>query len=173
MAPKVKGEASQPGGDVVGTRKRDACLAEIAAATGQSKKLGVGRRNYLELMTRATAEATAKAIKTPGVIPRAAEAVANEFLIVRVGDRFMASDARAIPDPQACRCGVSVAYPGVGEVGEVGEIIVSAHAAEVLSHTPIEEMRQRARLLYEQHREEIEAAFAQIRHLDDVLGSIV
>lgn len=103
----------------------------------------------------------------------AAEAVANEFLLERVGDRFVASDVRSIPDAQTWRCAVSIAYPVVGEVGEVGEIIVGAHAAEVLSHTPVDEMRGRARLLYEQHRERIGAAFAQIQHLDDVRGPVV
>ena len=103
----------------------------------------------------------------------AARAVANEFLLERVGDRFVASDARSIPDARAWHCAVGVAYPGIGEIGEVGEIIVGAHAAEVLSHTPVNEMRRRARLLYEQHREGIEAAFAQIQHLDDVRGPIV
>ena len=103
----------------------------------------------------------------------AASALANEFLIERVGDRFVASDARSINDAQTWRCAVSVAYPGIGEVGEVGEIIVGAHAAGVLSHAPIDEMRRRARLLYEQHRERIEAAFARIRHLDDLRGPIV
>ena len=90
----------------------------------------------------------------------AANAVANEFLLERAGDRFMASDARAIPDAHTWHCAVTLAYPGVGEVGE---IIVGAHATEVLSHTPVDEMRRRARLLYEQHRERIDAAFAAIR----------
>ncbi len=103
----------------------------------------------------------------------AAEAIANEFLLERAGDRFVASEARPIPDARAWRCAVGVAYPSIGEVGEVGEIIVGAHAAKVVSHTPVDEMRARARLLYEQHRQRIEAAFARIRHLDDLRGSVV
>ena len=50
-----------------------------------------------------------------------------------------------------------LAYPITGSVGEVGEIIVSGQTEEILSHTPVMEMLARARALYEQHRDEIEA----------------
>ena len=39
----------------------------------------------------------------------------------------------------------------------MGEIIVSGQTEEILSHTPVPEMLARARALYEQHREQIEA----------------
>jgi hypothetical protein len=42
----------------------------------------------------------------------------------------------------------------VGPIGEVGEILASASTEEVVSHTPVEELKERA--LYEQHREQIE-----------------
>lgn len=44
-----------------------------------------------------------------------------------------------------------------GSVGEVGEVVVSAASEKVITHTPVEEMKERARPLYEQHREQIEA----------------
>lgn len=52
---------------------------------------------------------------------------------------------------------VVLTYAVLGPLGEVGEVVVSAGSEEVVSHTPVEEMKERSRALYEQHREEIEA----------------
>jgi hypothetical protein len=46
---------------------------------------------------------------------------------------------------------------GLGALGQVGEILVSLSKEEVVSHTPVEEMRAAAWALAEQHRESIEA----------------
>ncbi len=35
---------------------------------------------------------------------------------------------------------------------------VSAATEEIISHTPIEEMKERTRALYEEHREQVKAA---------------
>ena len=48
---------------------------------------------------------------------------------------------------------VLLAYPIIGVVGEVGEIMINGQTE--FSHTPVDEMLARA--LYEQHREQIEA----------------
>jgi hypothetical protein len=48
-------------------------------------------------------------------------------------------------------------YTVIGPVGEVGEMTLSASSETVISHTPFEEMMTRARTLYEQHRDAIEA----------------
>jgi hypothetical protein len=48
-------------------------------------------------------------------------------------------------------------YAAVGPLGEVGEVLVSAANEEDVSHTPVEGMKERARALYEQRREQIEA----------------
>ena len=47
--------------------------------------------------------------------------------------------------------------PSFGPLGSVGEVVVSAHTEEIVSHTPLAEMRERARVLYEQNRDRIEA----------------
>lgn len=101
-------------------------------------------------------------LTTITVAASAATAVANEFLLERVGDRFTTSVPYLKPDAHAWCCVVTLAYPVVGEVGDVGEIMVCARAGEVLSHTSVDEMHARARLLYEQHHERIEAAFAAV-----------
>jgi hypothetical protein len=64
---------------------------------------------------------------------------------------------------------VLLAYPVIGSVGEVGEIIVSGQTEEILSHTSIDEMLARARALFDQHRDEIQAPF----HKQETLYSCV
>jgi hypothetical protein len=49
------------------------------------------------------------------------------------------------------------AYPQLGVLGQVGEVIVSATATEVISSTPVEDILTAAQLLAEQHRDAIEA----------------
>lgn len=93
----------------------------------------------------------------PTVTALEAQGVANLFLGDRLGDRFLAVRPQLDEGGDAWRVPVVLTYAVVGPVGEVGEVVVSASAEEVVSHTPVEEMKERARALYEQHREQIEA----------------
>lgn len=92
-----------------------------------------------------------------------AEAEANHLLHGLVPDRLTAGSASFDPAINAWRVSVVLAYPFIGPIGEVGEVLVSA-SSEIISHTPPDEMKTRARELYEQHREAIEAAFSQSRN---------
>lgn len=98
------------------------------------------------------------AIKSvPTVTALEAQGVANLFLGDHLGDRFLAVRPQLDEGGDVWRVPVVLTYAVVGPVGEVGEILVSAGVEEVVSHTPFEEMKERARALYEQHREQIEA----------------
>ena len=100
----------------------------------------------------------AMATKTaPTVTALEAQGVANLFLSDHLGDRFLAVRPQLDEGGDVWRVPVVLTYAVVGPLGEVGEVIVSAASEEVLSHTPVEEMKERARALYEQHREQIEA----------------
>ena len=81
----------------------------------------------------------------------------NLFLSARLGDRFLAVRPQLGEDGDVWRVPVVLTYSVIGPVGEVGEIVVSAGSEEIISHTLIEEMKERARALYEQHHEQIEA----------------
>lgn len=81
-----------------------------------------------------------------------AQAAANGFLLDHMPDRYLAVEPRLDATAQVWRVKVVLTYPFIGSVGEVGEIAISAFSEEVLSHTPLTEMRERARQLYEQHR---------------------
>jgi hypothetical protein len=104
-------------------------------------------------------EATFKAAtKTvPTVTALEAQGAANLFLSDHLGDRFLAVRPQLDELGDLWRLPVVLTYAVLGPVGEVGEVAVSADNEEIVSHTPIEEMKERARALYEQHREQIEA----------------
>jgi hypothetical protein len=93
----------------------------------------------------------------PTVTALEAQGVANLFLSDCLGDRFLAVRPRLDEGGEVWRVPVVLTYAVVGSLGEVGEVLVSAGAEEVVSHTPVEEMKERARALYELHREQIEA----------------
>ena len=93
----------------------------------------------------------------PTVTALEAQGVANLFLSDYLGDRFLAVRPQLDEGGDVWRVSVVLTYAVVGPVGEVGEVIVNSSAEEVVSHTPVEEMKERARALYEQHREQIEA----------------
>lgn len=86
-----------------------------------------------------------------------AQATANYFLLTRLGDRLAADDPVIDAAAGVWRVPVLLSYPGIGPIGQVGEILINATAEEIVSHTPIEEMKAAAIALYEQHRDEIEA----------------
>jgi hypothetical protein len=93
----------------------------------------------------------------PTVTALEAQGAANLFLSDHLGDRFLGVRPQLDEGGDVWRVPVVLTYAVVGPVGEVGEIVVSAGTEEVVSHTPFEEMKERARALYEQHREQIEA----------------
>ena len=93
----------------------------------------------------------------PKITALEAEAAASLFLSDHLPDRLTAGDPQLDSLAGVWYVPVLLAYPVVGSVGEVGEIIVNGQTEEILSHTPVMEMLARARALYEQHREQIEA----------------
>jgi hypothetical protein len=101
----------------------------------------------------------------PEVIPKLtafeAQAAANGFLLDHMPDRYLAVEPRLDSAAQAWRVKVVLTYPFIGSIGEVGEIAIRESSEEVLSYTPLDEMRERGRQLYEQHREAIQTAFSQ------------
>lgn len=93
----------------------------------------------------------------PTVTALEAQGTANFFLSERLGDRFLAVRPQLDAGGDVWRVPVVLTYAVVGPIGEVGEVVVSAASEEVVSHTPVDEMKERARALYEQRREQLEA----------------
>ena len=93
----------------------------------------------------------------PAVTAMQAEAEASLYLSDRLPVRISASSPHLDEAAQVWRVPVVLTYPFIGLLGQIGEVVVSAAKAEVISSTPIEEMLESARSLAEQHRDAIEA----------------
>jgi hypothetical protein len=86
-----------------------------------------------------------------------AQALTNSFLSDRLPDRFTADRAEWI-DIQ-WRVPVILAYPGIGSLGEVGAAYVDNQVGTILSHTSLEQMKQKGMELYATNQDAIKAAF--------------
>lgn len=88
-----------------------------------------------------------------------AQAAASLFLSDNLPDRFLASSPTLDAAAKVWRVPILLAYPFIGPVGETGEILVNASAEEIVSYTPLEEMKAAGHKLYEENRCAIETAF--------------
>lgn len=86
-----------------------------------------------------------------------AEAAASHFLFDHLPDRLTAGEPQFNARTGVWIVPVLLAYPRIGPVGQVGEIVISGQAKTVVSHTPVDDMLNNARAVYDQHRERIEA----------------
>ncbi len=93
----------------------------------------------------------------PAVSEARAQAAASLFLSDRLPDRISAGAPHLDEPAQVWRVPAILAYPHLGVLGQVGEIVVSAIEEIILSHTPVEEMRKAAWEIIEKHRDVIEA----------------
>jgi hypothetical protein len=86
-----------------------------------------------------------------------AQALVNNFLSDSLPDRFTANLAEWVD--RKWRVSVILAYPQIGSLGAVGEVQVDAETVQILSHTPLEQMKQTGIALYTANQDAIEAAF--------------
>jgi hypothetical protein len=101
------------------------------------------------------------AIRTvPQVTALQAQAAANLFLSDHLPDRFTAAQPQLIAADKVWQVPIILAYPGIGSLGCVGGIQISTTEEKVITHTPLADMKQTARQLYDTHRDAIEAAFS-------------
>jgi hypothetical protein len=86
-----------------------------------------------------------------------AQGIANEFLSNSLPDRFTA-DQPKLADNQ-WQVPVILAYPHIGSLGKVGEIKIDMAIGNILSHTPLDQMKQTGIELYTTNQDAIKAAF--------------
>lgn len=86
---------------------------------------------------------------------REARTTANEWLISHLPDRFAAGIPEYDQALGGWRIPVWLSYPGLEAIGPLGELVVDESGA-VSAHTPVDEMKDCALKLYEQHRDQIE-----------------
>jgi len=87
--------------------------------------------------------------------------VANKFVLENMRDRFSAGTPKKVmfPTREVWIVSVVLAYPKKGIIGEVGAIAVDGETGEIVGWTPIEEMEEMAKDLYEGRKKELEIAF--------------
>ena len=86
-----------------------------------------------------------------------ARAIANDWLINHLPDRFAAGMPELDSGLSGWRAPVWLSYPQLEPLGPVGEIVIDEASGDVREYTPLDQMKNRALELYEQHREQIEA----------------
>jgi hypothetical protein len=96
----------------------------------------------------------------PQVAALQAQATANLFLSDHLPDRFTADQPQLMAADNIWRVPIILVYPGTGSIGCVGDVRISTTEEKVISHTPLEKMKQTAQQLYDTHRDAIEAAFS-------------
>ena len=74
-------------------------------------------------------------------------------------DRFAAGIPEHDGSLSGWRVPIWLSYPQLEPLGPVGELVIEESTGSVLVSTPIGDMKNRALELYQQHREQIEAAF--------------
>lgn len=96
-------------------------------------------------------------VAAPATTAMQAQAVTNEYLLTNIGDRLVADEPALDTIVGVWRVPVLLSYAVLGPLGRVGEFLVSVANGQLVSHTPLEELKSAARALYERHRDAIEA----------------
>jgi hypothetical protein len=102
-----------------------------------------------------------------GSVPISATAVrtiVNDWILRVLPDRFTALEAKAIAGGDIWCVGVGLAYPQIGVIGTVGEVLVSAFSGGIISATPPDVMKTVGMQCYAAHENEIKSAFLSARN---------
>jgi hypothetical protein len=88
-----------------------------------------------------------------------AQTVVNDWLLAVLPDRFVAAEAKLIAGGDIWCVSVGLAYPRIGIVGIVGEILVSAFSGGIISASRPEQMQEAGMRCYAEREPAIQAAF--------------
>ncbi|MBE9078290.1 hypothetical protein IQ241_13475 [Romeria aff. gracilis LEGE 07310] len=88
-----------------------------------------------------------------------AQTVVNDWLLRVLSDRFTALEPRLIAGGDIWSVAVGLAYPHIGVVGEVGEVLVSAFSRGIISATQPTVMKSAGMACYREREDAINAAF--------------
>lgn len=89
----------------------------------------------------------------------AAEIAANHFILEHLPDRFCAGVPNLVEFPIRAVWSVPImlGYPRLGVIGHVGTIIIDSEIGTVAGWTPLDEVKNAAREIYEKRKADIEA----------------
>jgi hypothetical protein len=88
-----------------------------------------------------------------------AQSVVNGWLLTVLPDRFVAGETRLIAGGDIWCVSVGIAYPRIGIVGVVGEVLVSAFSGGIISATRPEQMKVAGLKCYAEQESAIQAAY--------------
>jgi hypothetical protein len=88
-----------------------------------------------------------------------AQSLVNGWLLTVLPDRFVAGETRLIAGGDIWCVSVGIAYPRIGIVGVVGEVLVSAFSGGIISATRPEQMKVVGLKCYAEQESTIQAAF--------------
>jgi hypothetical protein len=98
------------------------------------------------------------------ILSQAAQAIVNDWILNRLPDRFTALEPKRMAAGDIWCVPVGLAYPNIGVIGQVGEVLVSAFSGGVISASRPEEMKVIAMKYYTDREDEIKAAFLSTRN---------
>lgn len=89
-------------------------------------------------------------------------AIANRFILDNLPDRFCAGIPKRVVflNKVVWTVPITLSYPSVGKIGEVGIVAIDGEIGEVIGWTPFDEVTSVAKKIYEEKKTEIEAAFS-------------
>jgi hypothetical protein len=95
----------------------------------------------------------------PPVSAIVAQSVVNDWLLQVLPDRFTADEPKLMAGGDIWCVPVGLAYPRIGIIGQVGEVLISAFSAGIISATSSEHMKSAAIQCYAERESEIQSAF--------------
>lgn len=95
-----------------------------------------------------------------------AKRLANRFILENLPDRFCAGTPRFLQFPLHTFWAVPVllSYPRIGPIGHTGLVAVDIETGSVVGWTPLDEIKEVAKAIYDEKKSDIEAAFLQARN---------
>jgi hypothetical protein len=105
--------------------------------------------------------------RTSSVVPisaTAARTIVNDWILHELPDRFTAVEAKPIAGGDIWCVAVGLAYPQIGVIGTVGEVLVSAFSGGIISATPPNVMKMAGMQCYAAREHEIKSAFLSARN---------
>jgi hypothetical protein len=111
-------------------------------------------------------EASTPQAASPKIDAETAKRLANRFILENLPDRFCAGIPRFLQFPLRTFWAVPVvlAYPRIGPVGQTGILAVDIETGAVVGWTPLDEIKEIGKNIYDEKKADIEAAFLQARN---------
>jgi hypothetical protein len=100
----------------------------------------------------------------PPITEGTARAIVNDWILQVLPDRFVAVEVQPIAGGDIWCVSVGLAYPQIGVIGQVGEVLISAVSGGIISATAPDAMKTAGMKCYADREDEIKSAFLSTRN---------